>query len=81
MDNHEEQYNCDECNNTVKGYHRFCHHCGAYLGVDAEQISIFNNQNLRAAFFFYVIYLFICLMVSYTDWFHTYDTGLRFCSL
>jgi len=70
---HEEIYKCAECDSKTKPYHRFCHNCGAYLGSDAEQISIFNNSNLQTAFFFYIIYLFVCLSVKYTDWFSSYD--------
>jgi uncharacterized protein len=69
----EEIYTCEECDTRVKGYQRFCHNCGAYLGSDAERISIFNNSNLQTAFFFYVAYLFICLTVKYTNWFSSYD--------
>jgi membrane protease YdiL (CAAX protease family) len=69
----EEIYKCAECDSRTKPYHRFCHNCGAYLGSDAEQISIFNNSNLQTAFFFYIIYLFVCLSVKYTDWFSSYD--------
>lgn len=73
QENQEPEYHCEECGSAVKGYHRFCFNCGAYLGADAEQISIFNNANLQSAFFFYAIYLFICLLVSYTGWFATYS--------
>lgn len=69
----EEIYTCEECDTRVKGFQRFCHNCGAYLGSDAEQISIFNNTNLQTAFFFFLIYLFVCLTVKYTDWFSSYD--------
>jgi uncharacterized protein len=69
----EEIYKCAECDSKAKPYHHFCHNCGAYLGSDAEQISIFNNSNLQTAFFFYIIYLFVCLSVKYTDWFSSYD--------
>jgi membrane protease YdiL (CAAX protease family) len=69
----EEIYTCEECDTRVKSYQRFCHNCGAYLGSDAEHISIFNNSSLQTAFFFYVIYLFICLTVKYTNWFTSYD--------
>lgn len=72
-ENTEETYTCEECESTVKGYHRFCNHCGAYLGADAEHISIFNHSALQSAFFFYAIYLFICLSVKFTNWFHSYD--------
>lgn len=71
--NQEEIYTCEDCDTRVKGYQRFCHNCGAYLGSDAEEISIFNNSSLQTAFFFYVIYLFICLTVKYTNWFNSYD--------
>ena len=69
----EETYTCTECGNHVKSYHRFCNNCGAYLGYDAEHISIFNNSRLQSAFFFYAIYLFICLSVKFTNWFRSYD--------
>lgn len=68
-----EIFTCEECDSHVKGYHRFCYNCGAWLGSDASQISIFNNRNLQSAFFFYIIYLFICLVVRYTEWFESYD--------
>src|SRR6476620_3835019 len=68
----EEIHTCEECDTRVKGYQRFCHNCGAYLGSDAERISIFNNSNLQTAFFFYIAYLFICLTVKYTNWFVSY---------
>lgn len=68
------QFYCDECDAPVKGHDRYCHKCGASLGEDAEQISIFNNSHLQTAFFFYSIYLFVCLAVKYTNWFNTYDT-------
>lgn len=73
MNETEEIFTCEECDSTVKPFHRFCHNCGAYLGSNAEQISIFNNSNLQTAFFFYIIYLFVCLTVKYTDWFNSYD--------
>src|SRR5438046_2380256 len=68
----EESYMCEECDAKVKGYQRFCYNCGAYLGSDTEQISIFNNSSLQSAFFFFVIYLFVCLTVKYTNWFSGY---------
>lgn len=73
MEQTEETYTCEECGSNVKGHQRYCHNCGAYLGADAEHISIFNNANLQSAFFFYSIYLFICLLVSYTGWFQSYS--------
>jgi uncharacterized protein len=69
----EETFACEECDSGVKKYQRFCHNCGAYLGSNADDISIFNNSKLQAAFFFFVIYLFVCLTVKYTDWFDSYD--------
>jgi membrane protease YdiL (CAAX protease family) len=69
----EYRYSCNECNSTVKGHQRFCHHCGAYLGAEAYQEDIFNNDQLRSAFIFYGINLLICLMVKYTGWFESYD--------
>src|SRR5215831_16658947 len=73
MNDKEQTYTCPECESTVKAHHRFCYNCGAFLAADAEQISIFNNSNLQTAFFFYVIYLFVCLTVKYTSWFNSYD--------
>src|SRR5689334_8084840 len=69
----EETYTCEECDTRVKSYQRFCHNCGAYLRSDAEHISLFNNSNLQTSFFFFVVYLFICLTVKYTNWFTSYD--------
>ncbi len=66
-------YQCDECWTTVKGHHRFCHNCGAFQGFDAPRTSIFSNTNIQSSFFFYIIYLFICLLVQFTDWFGSYD--------
>jgi len=68
----EEIHTCQECDTRVKSYQRFCHNCGAYLALDVEHISIFNNSSLQTAFFFYVVYLFICLTVKYTNWFVSY---------
>lgn len=73
MDIEEAPYRCEACKSPVQDYHRFCYKCGAYLGQDAGQIDIFNNRHLRAAILFYVVYLVICLFVSYTDWFAGYD--------
>ncbi len=64
---------CDECNSPVKTYHRFCYNCGAFLGREAGRIDIFNNHHLRAAFFFYSYYLFMCMMAKYTSWFNSYS--------
>jgi membrane protease YdiL (CAAX protease family) len=74
-DNYEPEYHysCNECQSAVKGHQRFCHHCGAYLGAEAHQEDIFNNDQLRSAFVFYSIYLLICLVVRYTGWFESYD--------
>jgi membrane protease YdiL (CAAX protease family) len=75
MEQHEDDiYYCNDCDSKVKGFHRFCHNCGAYLGSDAEQIDVFSNKYLRSAFIFYSIYLFVCLTVKFTNWFTTYDT-------
>ena len=67
------QYSCNECSSAVKGHQRFCHHCGAYLGAEAQQEDIFTNDHLRAASFFYGLNLLLCLLVRYTGWFETYD--------
>jgi len=75
MDKEEQSvtFNCDECDTIVKGHDRFCYNCGAYLGYNAEQVSIYNNYQLRAAFIFYLIYLVVCLLVKSTSWFTSYD--------
>ena len=65
MEHHEDDiYYCNDCESKVKGFHRFCHNCGAYLGSDAEQVDVFSNRNLRAAFIFYTIYLFVCSLIT-----------------
>ena len=72
----EEYYSslaCSECNGSVGEEHRYCHHCGSYLGREAVSISIFNNSDLRRVFLFYFIYLFICLIIKHSAWFNTYD--------
>ena len=66
-------YNCDECKASVKGHQRFCHNCGAYLGNNAEEISIFNNVHLRFAFLFYLLNLFVCIFAKSSGWFYSYD--------
>ncbi|MEX6690118.1 type II CAAX endopeptidase family protein [Danxiaibacter flavus] len=68
-----EIYHCDECKANVKGYQRFCHNCGAYLGNNAEEVSIFNNKNLRFAFLFYLINLCVCIFAKSSGWFFSYD--------
>lgn len=70
---HIIHYSCEECNSPAKEHHRFCHNCGAFLDGEAERIDIFNNTPLRSAFIFYSLYLFICLLVKYTEWFGNYD--------
>ena len=74
MEPDQDTYYCDDCDTSVKGYHRFCHHCGAYLGTDAGRVDIFNNRYLRGALVFYTIYLFFCLTVRFTNWFTSYDS-------
>lgn len=64
---------CAECEKEVATHHRYCLHCGAYLGTQAETINVFNNENLRRVFIFFFLYLFICLLVKYTSWFTSYD--------
>jgi uncharacterized protein len=66
-------YNCDECEVRVKGHQRFCHNCGAYLGNNAEEVSIFNNVQLRFAFVFYLLNLSLCIFAKSSGWFFTYD--------
>lgn len=68
-----EKYFCESCNAGVKGFHRYCHHCGEYLGSDGTKINLFNNSNLQSAFGFFILYLFVCLVVQSTDWFSSYD--------
>lgn len=69
----EEMYYCDACNSKVKGYHRFCYHCGQYLGSDTTRITVFNNNSLQSAFIFFIVYLFVCLAVQFTTWFDSYQ--------
>lgn len=68
----EEKYTCESCSTNIKIDAAFCHNCGA-PNLNAGHISIFNNNNLRSAFIFYLLYFFICLTVKYTDWFDSYD--------
>jgi membrane protease YdiL (CAAX protease family) len=68
-----ELYYCEACEQEVKGHHRFCHNCGSYLGDDGTRVSVFNNHNMRAAFVFIIVYLFVCLMVQFTNWFDSYS--------
>lgn len=68
-----ETYYCEICNSSVKGYHRFCHNCGEYLGSDSTRITVFNNHNMRSAFIFFLLYLLACLMVQFSTWFDDYD--------
>lgn len=37
-----------------------------------ERADIFNNQQIRGGVIFYALYLFICLLIKFTDWFNTY---------
>jgi len=71
--NYIEIYYCESCNARVKGFHRYCHVCGEYLGSDGTKISLFNNSNLQSAFGFFIVYLFVCLVVQSTNWFDSYD--------
>ena len=64
---------CKECDTIVLHGHRYCHNCGAYLGEEAMNISIYNNADLRQVFIFYFIYLFLCLFIKNTSWFSSYD--------
>jgi len=73
MTTQPETYYCEACDCQVKGFHRFCHNCGEYLGSDATRISVFNNSKLQSAFTFFIIYLFVCLVVRFTNWFDGYD--------
>jgi membrane protease YdiL (CAAX protease family) len=68
-----EVYYCDACNSQVKGHHRFCYNCGEYLGSDTTRITLFNNSSMQAAFAFFIVYLFVCLAVQFTNWFDNYD--------
>lgn len=72
-DSTEEMYYCDTCNSKIKGHHRFCYHCGQYLGSDTTRITVFNNNSLQSAFIFFIVYLFVCLAVQFTTWFDSYQ--------
>lgn len=69
---HRFQLYCEECNTEVHHAHKYCYHCGAHLGTQAVTVNVFNNTDLRSAFIFYFIYLFICLLVKHTGYFSTY---------
>ncbi|MFT4155261.1 type II CAAX prenyl endopeptidase Rce1 family protein [Parafilimonas sp.] len=68
----KDAYYCEACNGNVKKHHRFCPACGACLHAENTRITIFNNRNLRSAFIFFIVYLFVCLQVQFTDWFNIY---------
>lgn len=70
---YEIELTCNDCDTPVFDHHRYCMHCGAYLGAQASTINVFNNQPLRRIFTFFFIYLFVCLVVKETDWFNSYD--------
>ena len=72
-EHYQIKFTCDECGTSASDHHRYCRHCGAYLGEQAVTINIFNNVALRRVFIFYFIYLFICLLVKHTNWFNSYD--------
>jgi len=72
-DSTDDIYYCDACHHQVKGYHRFCYNCGEYLGSDSTRISLFNHSSLQSAFSFFIVYLFVCLAVQFTNWFDSYD--------
>src|SRR4051812_17731846 len=73
MQQDEQLLVCEECEKTVLSDHRYCHNCGNYLGQESTTINIFNNLYLRQIFFFYFVYLFVCLFVKHNSWFRTYD--------
>lgn len=66
-------YYCEACSKKVKGYHRFCYNCGAYLGFDGMRISLYKNTALQYAFSFFCIYLFVCLVVHLTNLLDNYN--------
>lgn len=64
---------CNECKSPVLEDHRYCYNCGNFLAGDSATISIFNNYHLRQIFYFYFLYLAICLLVKHNTWFKSYD--------
>lgn len=68
-----EVYYCSACNKRVKDHYRFCPTCGEYLGADSTRINLFNNSSLQSAFFFFIVYLFVCLAVQFTSLFNSYN--------
>jgi membrane protease YdiL (CAAX protease family) len=70
---YQVQSTCEECEGAVNDDHRYCYHCGHYLGQEAVTINIFNNLHLRRIFYFYFVYLFVCLFVKHNTWFNSYD--------
>jgi CAAX protease family protein len=64
---------CKICNKEIKGFHRFCYNCGNYLGFDGMHQSLYKNAALQAAFLFFFIYLLVCLVVRFTNFFDDYS--------
>ena len=64
---------CEICDKEIKSYHRYCYNCGGYLGFDGMRQSLYKNQALQSAFSFFFIYLFVCLLVRFTDFFDNYS--------
>lgn len=72
-DEYKIQLLCDECDAYVREEHKYCHNCGNFLAAENATINIFNNVHLRRIFFFYFLYLFICLFVKYSSKLRSYD--------
>lgn len=64
---------CKRCNKEVKAHQKFCYNCGSYLGTNSLQTNFYNNVSLKSAFTFFCIYLFVCIVVHFTDVFNAYS--------
>jgi membrane protease YdiL (CAAX protease family) len=64
---------CRICDKKIKSYHRYCYNCGGYLGFDGMRQGLHKNPALQSAFSFFFIYLFVCLLVRFTDLFDEYS--------
>ena len=64
---------CKVCRHEVKPFHRFCFNCGSTLGVDDASANLYDNKSFQSALAFFCIYLFICLVVHFTNLFDVYS--------
>lgn len=69
----ENELKCKECQEPVNEHHHNCVNCGAAINTEIVTVSIFNNADLRNVFILYFLYLFICLLIKYTNLFDSYN--------